>query len=100
MLAPSQDYQTKVNLMFASADLPDVFLEGLSVPQAYVYAGQNMVIPLNDLIDRYAPTVKGFLDATPGLTEVVTSPDGKIYNLFGFADAHHQDFGNMVYVNR
>jgi putative aldouronate transport system substrate-binding protein len=100
LLAPSQDYQTKVNLMFASNDLPDVFLEGLTVPQAFVYAGQGAVRPIDDLIDKYTVNIKKMIETTPGLKEVVTSPDGRIYNLFGFADAHHQDFGNMLYVNR
>jgi len=99
-LAPSQDYQTKVNLMFASNDLPDVFLGGVSVPQAYVYGQQDMVRPLGDLIDEYTVNIQDYLETTQGLRALVTSPDGNIYNLFGFADAYHQDFGNMIYVNR
>jgi len=44
--------------------------------------------------------VKDYLATYKGLREVATSPDGKMYNLFSFSDAYHQDFGDMIYVNR
>lgn len=100
VLASSQDYQTRVNLMFASGDLPDVLLQGLTVPQSYVYGQQGLVRPLNDLIEKYGVATKDYLATYPGLKDFVTSPDGKIYILFGFSDSSHDDFGNMVYVNR
>ncbi|TVQ17016.1 MAG: extracellular solute-binding protein [Spirochaetaceae bacterium] len=98
--APANDMDTRINLMFASGDLPDMFLEGLSVPQAFAYAAQGLVRPIDELLEQYAPTITGFIDTTPGLREVLTSPDGRIYSTFNFGNAYHQDLGNMLYINR
>ena len=98
--APVNDMDTRINLMFASGDLPDMFLEGLTVPQAFAYANQGLVRPIDDLLEDLAPTISGFIESTPGLRDVLTSPDGKIYSTFSFGNAYHQDLGNMLYINR
>jgi len=98
--APTAERTSKINLLFAANDLPDIFLTGMTVPQAFAYSDEKTVIPLDDLVNKYAPTIKSFLKDIPGLKETVTSPDGKMYTLFSLANAYHQDLGNMVYVNK
>src|SRR5690625_6419116 len=53
----------KRNLTLASEDLPDLFY-GAYIPNSdlYKYGKQGVFIPLNDLIDDYAPNIKAYLN--------------------------------------
>ena len=70
----------KRNLTLASEDLPDLFY-GAYIPNAdlYKYGKQDVFIPLNDLIDDYAPNIKAYLDEYPEVKQGITFPDGNIY---------------------
>ncbi len=54
----------KKSLLFASNSLPDAFYgQGILTDVDIIkYASQDMLIPLNDLIDEYAPNLKAVLD--------------------------------------
>ena len=43
------------------------------------YGKQGVLIPLNGLIDQYAPNLKAMMDKKPYLKEAMTAPDGNIY---------------------
>lgn len=98
--AMTADMNQKINLLFASGDLPDIFLNGLQMENAYNYGLQGLIRPLDDLVNSYAPTLKRMIGELPGLKETVTAPDGKMYTLFGLGNAYHQDLGKMLYINR
>lgn len=98
--AMGADSDQKVNLLFASNDLPDVFLNGLNMEKAYTYGSQGMVLPIGDLVSKYAPVIQGMINDSASLQQTITAPDGKQYTLFGFGNAYHQDMGNMLYINR
>ena len=98
--AMSADLTQKVNLLFASGDLPDVFLDGLDMETAYNYGTQELILPLDDLITDYAPVISSMIAEKPTLEQTITAPDGNIYTLFRFGNAYHQDMGNMLYINR
>src|SRR5690625_1318416 len=72
--------EEKRNLTLASNDLPDLFY-GAYVPNSdlYKYGKQDVFIPLNDLIDDYAPHIKAYLDEYPEIKKGITFPDGNIY---------------------
>lgn len=80
--APLDSFDTKKNLVFASGDLPDIFY-GASITRAEEvnYGAQGMIIPLEDLIDQYAPNLKKILDENPDIRKSITTPDGHIYTL-------------------
>ncbi len=44
------------------------------------YGAQGIFIPLNDLIDKYAPNFKKLLDQYPEVKSGLTMPDGNIYS--------------------
>ena len=69
----------KMNLSFASGDLPDIFLSGLSASDAAKYGMAGQLIPLNDLIDTYAPNAKRLLESLPDAIRNVTASNGNIY---------------------
>lgn len=70
----------KRNLALGSDDLPELFY-GAYIPNAdlYKYGKQGTFIPLNDLIDEYAPNIKKYLDEYPEIEKGITFPDGNIY---------------------
>lgn len=77
-----QDATEKVNLAIASGDLPDFFIKGVISPQDLTkFGSQGILIPLEQLIDAYAPNLKALLDQRPEVKASITSPDGHIYSL-------------------
>lgn len=81
-LVPFESLTEKRNLALASGDYPDVFYTArLSATDLMKYGSQQEVlIPLNDLIDQYAPNFKKLLDQYPDLRKGLTMPDGNIYS--------------------
>lgn len=84
MTPPLDDFATRFNLTLAGGDLPDIlFAPGTALTPAdeVSYGEQGLLIPLNDLIDNYAPNLKAILDEMPEVREGITTPDGNIYAL-------------------
>ena len=76
------DYQDKKNLILASGDLPDAFWNtGFNEQDIITYGGNGTLIPLEGLIDQYAPNLKKVFERRPELKQAVTAPDGHIYTL-------------------
>jgi putative aldouronate transport system substrate-binding protein len=81
MLAP-EVYSEKRNLLLASNDLPDAFLNSKFTDSELVkYGTDGTLIPLEDLIEEYAPNLAAIFDANPDLRAAVTASDGHIYAL-------------------
>lgn len=75
------DLPEKKGLIFASGEYPEIFYKaGLSGPELEKYGKQGILIPLNDLIDQYAPNLKKLIDER-GIEDFLTSSDGNIYSL-------------------
>src|SRR5690625_3218353 len=70
----------KRNLALGSGELPDAFfLAQLTNSDLLKYGDQGMFIPLNDLIDEYAPNLTALMDEDPSIRKAITFPDGNIY---------------------
>lgn len=81
LLAP-EVYSEKRNLLLASNDLPDAFFNSKFTDQELVrYGTDGTLIPLEDLIDEYAPNLTAIFEARPDLKAAVTASDGHIYAL-------------------
>lgn len=80
--APKDSFETKKNLVFASGEYPDVFYAaGLTPAEQMNYGEQGILIPLEDLIENYAPNFKKVLEENPDVRKSITAPDGHIYSL-------------------
>lgn len=80
--APNDSFETKRNLVLASGDYPDIFFGGQFKSADEVnYGGQGVLLPLEELIDQYAPNIKKILDENPDIRKSITTPDGHIYTL-------------------
>lgn len=76
-------YKQKKPLAFTSEEtMPDVFFKGFFTSQDEITYGANrQIIPLNKLIDEYAPNIKNILEENPVIRRCITTPDGNIYAL-------------------
>ncbi|MDD9271913.1 extracellular solute-binding protein [Paenibacillus sp. GCM10023248] len=94
-------FKEKKNLMFASGDLPDAFYGHyiLDNDEVVKYGYQGLFIPLEELINKYAPNLKKILDANPGYKKDMTAPNGHIYSL-PTIDGTYPTSKDMLFVNK
>lgn len=86
-LIPFDNLTEKRNLTLAGGDYPDVFYTArLTAADLTKYGAQDVFVPLNDLIDKYAPNFKKLMNQYPDLEKGLTMPDGNIYSLPSFYD--------------
>jgi putative aldouronate transport system substrate-binding protein len=80
---PMQD--NKFKYLLASGNLPDIFMNNwLQFPGGPEKAiEQGDILPLNDVIDRYAPNFKRVLEENPEIDKMVKTDSG-IYYAFPF----------------
>ncbi len=83
----SSDVETVLQTRLASMEgLPDMveippFDSNVGVD---TYSSNGVLIPLNDLIEEYAPNIKALFEKYPALEAMCTSSDGNIYALAGW----------------
>ncbi|WJH32675.1 extracellular solute-binding protein [Paenibacillus sp. CC-CFT747] len=82
--APTDGFNEKKNLLFASNELPDaLYRSGLTPLEAIRYGSAGQLIPLEKLIDTYAPNLKKLMDTYPEIRSAITTPEGHIYAIPG-----------------
>jgi putative aldouronate transport system substrate-binding protein len=98
---PTDGYQEKKNLLLASGDLPDAFYASGFTDKDLMQNGQNgTIIPLEDLIDKYAPNLKKIFEERPELKQMITAPDGHIYSLPRAEEMDLIGMPNIMYINQ
>lgn len=79
-MVPEDSVVEKRNLAFGGGNLPDAFhTTSISDADLVKYGNQELLLPLNDLIDDYAPNFKQILEEYPEIVDSITMPDGNIY---------------------
>lgn len=81
---PSSDFSTKLNLAFASQDLPDIIYaagSALTPANEVSYGEHGQLLPLEKLIPKYAPNLNKLMKQDPSIRQSITTPDGHIYGL-------------------
>ncbi len=97
---PSDSFVEQKNLMLAGNDLPDAFCgAGPDDSDIARYGNQGVFIPLNELIENYAPNIKETMQEVPEISSVITAPDGNIYSLFSLEDLSFVQSPQALYVN-
>ncbi|GGD97547.1 ABC transporter substrate-binding protein [Paenibacillus nasutitermitis] len=100
-LVPDNALNDRKQLMLASGDYPEVILQGaLTKEEQMKYGKQGVFIPLNDLIDKYAPNFKKALTDIPYLKSSITAPDGNIYALPQINECYHCDYAMKLWINK
>ncbi|MGX7131655.1 extracellular solute-binding protein [Enterococcus massiliensis] len=96
---PSTDFRAKLNLAFASDELPDVIFGAggdLTAAMQTDYGSQGILLPLEDLIEDYAPNLNKVLEENPDFRKSITAPDGHIYSL---PRLYPEETSNPLYIS-
>ncbi|XUB35436.1 hypothetical protein IGI41_000421 [Enterococcus sp. DIV0876] len=83
---PSADFSTKLNLAFASGDLPDIVYGAgtgsLTASMEIDYGSQGILVALEDYITpEIMPNLYALTQEDPAILKSITTPDGHIYSL-------------------
>lgn len=97
----------KRNLALAKADgLPDIIFNAeMGSLDLLKYAKQQVIVPVEDLIDNNMPNLKKVLDENPNYRKLITAPDGHIYSFpwieqLGTGKEAIQAIGGMPFINK
>ena len=71
---------TLFNTSVASGEWPDIYMVGVSGPQALQYAADDVLMPLTDLIEEHGYFLKQAFEKYPLVKQEITAPDGEIYS--------------------
>lgn len=78
--APQASFQEKLNLKFASNQLPDVFFKcTLESADITKYSSEGTLVPLDDYLEEYAPNFSTFMEDDTSIEKEIRLADGKIY---------------------
>ena len=97
----------KKNLALSKKEtLPDlVFDADMSTYDLLRYAKQGVIIPVEDLIDKYMPNLSEILEKKPDYRKMITAPDGHIYSFpwleeLGTGKEAIQAVSDIPYINK
>lgn len=94
-------WDEKKNLILASGDLPDIFFGGgLSNEDIAKYGELGTLVPLEDLIDKYAPNIKKLFEENPEVKKTSTAADGHIYTLPYIDGYQPEDVVTHLFINK
>lgn len=99
---PLEGRTEKVNLVLASGSYPDVFFGlAFSTGQIQQYGmEEHLLMPLNDLIDQYAPNTLGIFEEYPGSRAQITQLDGNIYSMPNANECYHCTLDTKMWINQ
>ncbi|RVX42726.1 putative aldouronate transport system substrate-binding protein [Nonomuraea polychroma] len=94
----------KRQISLASGDYPDLYLliswvDQFNRAELLKLSKQGVILPLNDLIAKYAPNIQKALEANPAYKTLATAPDGKIYGLPQWNDCFHCSYQGKFWIN-
>jgi putative aldouronate transport system substrate-binding protein len=94
----------KRQISLASGDYPELYLlipwvDQFTTADLLKLGNQGVLVPLNELIDQYAPNIKKALDSTPEWKAMATAPDGKIYGIPQWVDCFHCSYPDKLWMN-
>ncbi|UVI30181.1 extracellular solute-binding protein [Paenibacillus spongiae] len=100
-VAPEDAMKDKSRILLVSRDYPEVFLEGnFTRTDLLKYGQQGVLLPLNELIEKYAPNVRKVMDQKPYMRRSVTAPDGNIYALPRVNECYHCSYPLKYWINQ
>lgn len=104
---PDEQFPDKKNLALSKKDtLPDVvFNAGMNNNDLLRYSKQGVIVPVEDLIDKYMPNFKKVLEEKPEYKKMITAPDGHIYSFpwieeLGSGKEAIQAIGDIPWINK
>ncbi|WP_138755636.1 extracellular solute-binding protein [Paenibacillus sinopodophylli] len=101
---PPDGAKEKRQISLASGDYPDAYMlpgyvDQFTQADVVKYGKQGVLVPLNDLIDKYAPNIKAAMEKDSDLKAFNTAPDGNIYGLVAYSQCFHCSYPNKMWIN-
>lgn len=93
------DWDSKKTLVLASGDLPDFIFGRYALTPTDILLNQDYFMPLEELIDEYAPNVKRMYEEYPDAQSVNVFPDGHTYALGHVMPARPTHYG-ASFINK
>lgn len=101
-LLPSKDARSKVALMFASQDLPEVLSVAGSIDDSAIleYGMDGLIIPLDPLIEIFGDEIYKMWDKAEdkSLRAVMTSADGHIYSVPKYSEQYINYYNQRCFL--
>ena len=97
---PTGEGQKEQLSILLSTDMPDAFL-GMVDP-ADIMKDYASFVPLNDMLEKYAPNIKETYDKTNGeALKMLTYPDGNIYSFMSSVYTQHKSWTiGVQFINK
>lgn len=92
---PASSWTEKTNIMLASGDLPDAFLGSIDIAN-----NTSSLTPLNDAIEKYAPSIQELFEKRQDVAKGVTAPDGNIYSLPIGDETYNNKTSDNIWINK
>ena len=90
----------KKPLILTSGDYPEIFYNiPITKYEQLKYGKDGIFIPLNDLIDQYAPNFKKAMAEISYLRGDITAPDGNIYALPAISECLQCNYAQKYWIN-
>jgi len=101
---PPDGAKEKRQISLASGDYPDAYMlpgyiDQFTQADVVKYGKQGVLVPLNDLIEQYAPNIKAAMEKDSDLRAFNTAPDGNIYGLVAYSQCFHCSYPNKMWLN-
>lgn len=95
----SDQWAERLNLTFASNELPDIIIGSIKNNDIITYANAKQLIPLNNLLEKYAPDYMKCLNQFPEKAKLY-APDGNMYGFCGtFTGGYAEVPGSRAFIN-
>lgn len=94
-------WENQFTLMLAGGTLPDFLLvtNTVTLEEVSDLGSQGYFLPLNDLIEEYAPNITAMMEKVPDLRMYSTSADGNMYTIVGLQGSTIST-ADRSYINR
>lgn len=95
-------WQEKKGLKMSSGELPDVIMgnDAFTDSDLLTYGQEGLVVPIEDMIEKYAPNLNQLLQDDPELRKQITASDGHIYAVPCYDDGFKPATSNVIYINK
>ena len=99
---PTDVFNERKQLGWASGDLPDLFFKAvIGTEEELIYGEEGLLLPINDLIDQYAPNIQYLFQERPDVRQAIALPSGNIYTLpRWYKSIHPAWYINVIWLVR
>jgi len=98
---PQADWNTRINLMLATGDIPDIIVSGVggaNHASIFFYAQLGLFRPITNYLE-FAPELLRMFEELPFIHADMIMPDGNIYGFPAIDDAFHTHLPQKLWIN-